>query len=167
MPFRARPRSFLKWTGLFFCILISISWLFRDWTVSIRLPSVYRFDGNNYLDCSCGKYGPCMELRWARIDKQRERHCKDWIYAAHLPGEFHWFPPASVHSVGIDGVSILWIADWFILLIFVPPTAALWYVDRRRKPQPGHCAHCTYNLHSNTTGICPECGIPVISGSPP
>jgi hypothetical protein len=28
----------------------------------------------------------------------------------------------------------------------------------RRRPLPGHCPHCGYNLTANTSGRCPECG---------
>ena len=32
------------------------------------------------------------------------------------------------------------------------------YCIRRRRPYPGHCRRCNYNLTGNTSGVCPECG---------
>jgi predicted amidophosphoribosyltransferase len=31
---------------------------------------------------------------------------------------------------------------------------------RDRRPKPGHCQHCGYDLTCNTSGVCPECGRP-------
>jgi hypothetical protein len=28
----------------------------------------------------------------------------------------------------------------------------------RRRPPPGHCRACGYNLKGNISGVCPECG---------
>jgi len=37
--------------------------------------------------------------------------------------------------------------------------AAVW--DRfKKKPRPGHCPHCDYDLTGNVSGRCPECGTP-------
>lgn len=45
---------------------------------------------------------------------------------------------------------------WAPLLAFALPTA---YAHHRcRRPRPGHCPTCGYDLTGNTTGVCPECG---------
>src|SRR5262249_20726196 len=49
---------------------------------------------------------------------------------------------------------------WIAFLLIAGPTSLLWYLDRRR-PCPGHCGKCNYNLTGNTTGVCPECGAAV------
>ena len=46
-------------------------------------------------------------------------------------------------------------AGWMPLLAAVVPTALTF--ARRRIP-PGHCRQCRYDLHGNTSGVCPECG---------
>jgi hypothetical protein len=46
-----------------------------------------------------------------------------------------------------------------ILLLAVPPTALLWYLDRHRR-RPGFCRECGYNLTGNVSGRCSECGTP-------
>jgi predicted amidophosphoribosyltransferase len=42
------------------------------------------------------------------------------------------------------------------LLLLALPTAYLFYKDR--KPKPGCCTKCRYNLAGLTTNRCPECG---------
>jgi len=49
---------------------------------------------------------------------------------------------------------------WLLLTASAIPTAYLFWRDRRR-PAPGHCPHCGYNLNLNQSGICPECGKPI------
>ncbi len=53
---------------------------------------------------------------------------------------------------------------WLVLLAGAVPTIVLWYRDRR--PSPGHCKSCNYNLTANTSGTCPECGQPLPRTAP-
>ncbi|MCG8405829.1 MAG: hypothetical protein MI923_11590 [Phycisphaerales bacterium] len=46
---------------------------------------------------------------------------------------------------------------WLPLLLVAIPTAFIFWRDHRFIP-PGHCNECGYNLTSNVSGICPECG---------
>lgn len=46
---------------------------------------------------------------------------------------------------------------YLVLSAMALPTAYLYWRDRRRIP-PGHCQRCGYNLFSNVSGRCPECG---------
>jgi len=39
--------------------------------------------------------------------------------------------------------------------------ACSWLWRRIRRPQPGFCAQCCYDLTGNTSGVCPECGLSV------
>jgi hypothetical protein len=48
---------------------------------------------------------------------------------------------------------------WFSWPILFYVTLLLWLLDRR--PQPGRCSSCGYDLTGNTSGVCPECGTPV------
>ena len=59
-----------------------------------------------------------------------------WLPIA-VPGEF---------------VAPLWIPFAAVAL----PTIVLLILDRR--PRPGQCRQCRYNLTGNTSGMCPECG---------
>src|SRR5687768_14918702 len=35
-----------------------------------------------------------------------------------------------------------------------------WLARRIKRPQPGHCRACAYDLTGNVSGTCPECGTP-------
>lgn len=37
---------------------------------------------------------------------------------------------------------------------------------RLKKVPPGHCCSCGYNLTGNVSGMCPECGSPVVNQPP-
>lgn len=47
------------------------------------------------------------------------------------------------------------------LLLLGLPTALLWW--RQHRARPGHCRSCGYDLTGNTSGQCPECGLPASS----
>ena len=54
---------------------------------------------------------------------------------------------------------------WIPFAAVSAPTVAFWLLGRRR-PKPGHCRRCAYNLTGNTSGICPECGEPTATSTP-
>ena len=65
---------------------------------------------------------------------------------------------------GPRGVEMLNVPIWWFTMLFVAPTAYLWWRDRRDKG-PGHCPACGYDLRGlakDTAGAmtCPECGRP-------
>ncbi len=51
-----------------------------------------------------------------------------------------------------------------VALLLIGLTVAVW--PGRRRPDPGRCRRCGYDLTGNASGVCPECGTPVAgSGS--
>jgi hypothetical protein len=76
----------------------------------------------------------------ARLRWQRSVHC--------LP----------LHGVfpGGDGYIV---PLWMPFILIAVPVGALWYRDRR--PPPGHCQRCGYDLTGNVSGRCSECGVEV------
>src|SRR5262245_7463958 len=53
------------------------------------------------------------------------------------------------------GYSPLWVP--FVVVLVVIAVEAH---RRARKPKPGTCQACRYDLTGNTSGVCPECGKP-------
>jgi hypothetical protein len=46
---------------------------------------------------------------------------------------------------------------WMVSTLLLIPAVVLWRIDRR--PRPGHCPECGYDLAGLATGgVCPECG---------
>ena len=56
----------------------------------------------------------------------------------------------------IVGVTVRSYPTWMFLVATLIPTALAW--RRLRRPVPGHCRKCGYNLTGNVTGKCSECG---------
>src|SRR5215469_489049 len=55
---------------------------------------------------------------------------------------------------------------WVEMLAFAPAIYIFrreWYRRRQRelRAEGGCCLKCGYDLHGNTSGVCPECGTPV------
>ncbi len=67
---------------------------------------------------------------------------------------------------GNVGLAFAAVPLWIPFLLAGIPTTLLWYRDRR--PLPGICHKCGYDLTGNISGVCPECGqvIPTPSANP-
>jgi hypothetical protein len=50
---------------------------------------------------------------------------------------------------------------WFAIMVVA--SASLLMLVRRDRPDPTRCVRCDYNLTGNVSGICPECGTPVVA----
>jgi hypothetical protein len=52
------------------------------------------------------------------------------------------------------------ISPWLAAILLAALPAAR-MIRRYRRPGPGFCPVCRYDLTANTSGICPECGTPL------
>jgi hypothetical protein len=79
-----------------------------------------------------------------------------------------WLFPVVEKGGAVGTLSGFWLITTFVyiplvsipllvLLLGVPATALLWWLDRQR---PGFCRECGYDLTGNVSGRCPECGTP-------
>jgi hypothetical protein len=85
-----------------------------------------------------------------------------WREAAQWPGASNGYV-ARGNQLVLYGTSY-YLPVWIPLALLLIPTVLLWLADIRR-PGPGHCQSCGYNLTGNTSGRCPECGTPVAATS--
>ncbi len=168
----SKRRRILKWAGLAVSLLILTLWVAStfwagSWTGS-RLIVI-------------GGRGTCS---W--IDFHDEASRKEWsdmISRTRAQLEFEgwaFWPSRTWDGGSIDsagdlaghiglrlprrwsgvGGTHLWFPLWIpFLLVALTPDFLFWR-DRRR-PQPGHCLTCGYNLAGNVSGVCPECGAAV------
>lgn len=71
---------------------------------------------------------------------------------------FHW--RKTTYNAG-DYWSRISFPLWFPVIVFrMYPTIILIRRLRRRR---GHCLKCDYNLGGNLSGVCPECGTPILA----
>ena len=77
-----------------------------------------------------------------------------WITRLEKPTVVFWSRYPLRWELGRHGVCL---PLWLLFLLATVPTGALWWSDRRRRPD-GHCTRCGYNLTGNISGVCPECG---------
>ncbi len=131
-------RRMLKWGSLAVCVAIALVW--------------------------------GLSLRW------RISWVTDWFYCdTHYPGlnevigpglwffevsdfRFSWLPTLYFTTYGPSGVQVFW-SLWEPLVILAIVSVLLFWLDRKR-PRPGHCQSCGYNLTGNVSGVCSECGEP-------
>jgi predicted RNA-binding Zn-ribbon protein involved in translation (DUF1610 family) len=138
-----------KWSGLF---------------INAALVIAFAASAIQPLGCSVDLGANTYELGVTHVDRDF------WIMAEarSAPGAFidswttdGWPRLPGWSSFGSGSRTVcrrLYVPAWMPLLALVAPTAFVWYLDHRRRPRPGHCPSCNYNLTGNTSGICPECG---------
>lgn len=146
----SRLRRWLKWAGLFACLAIV-----GLWGISGSFLVVY----------ATGKWGVTLwpggcEFSWnmVRVDVSEPMflagRLDEYTPLARTRPFLFWWP--SRRFVG-NTLSVA-VPYWTLLSALAPLTAFLWYRDRR--PPPGHCQACGYDLTGNVSGKCPECGDP-------
>lgn len=78
----------------------------------------------------------------------------------YRPTEWRFTPAWETHYIpGVPGSSVEFICIPFSLLLlpFILLTVIMFRRDRR--PAPGHCINCGYNLKGLLSNRCPECGL--------
>ncbi|MCP4590375.1 MAG: hypothetical protein GY842_06510 [bacterium] len=142
MPYHrpSRTRRIAKWAGLVACAVIVASWY-----VSTRWMIAYA-DESTALGGGIDRHALlfCHGL-FTGLD--------GWhVESAHGRRDMFLLPWA-----GSDGSAQgLIIPLWMLFVGSAGGTAWLWWRDRR--PPPGDCQACGYDLTGNTSGVCPECG---------
>ena len=147
---RLRLRRIEKWAGLVISVAIVViavasGWWYSYWASSLLDERQYAFVvtkgmvGFVYLDPMSVGFGE----GWHLLDGPNFWGWKWWI-------ELYW-------SNSARGARVVVIPLWMLLLVVAAPTARFWWLDRRR-PRPGHCHKCGYDLRGNLEHGCPECG---------
>ena len=108
--------------------------------------------------------GGCLELH--RPVKPTSPWKPRWQFSFSY-GWPRWLPAKDGFYVRWSSGSSGW--DIYVLPLWIPfaavalPTAFV--VWRNRRPKPGHCRKCGYDLRGNVSGRCPECGAAVKGNS--
>jgi hypothetical protein len=116
---------------------IESTWRFHQWGSSTGLVSVEVAQGCFFLDVL-----PNSTARTKRV--------APWFLSGKNIGPMIWWPGINPRRFNLQ------IPLWMPLLLIGSVTARLWRLDRR--PPPGHCQRCGYDLTGNVSGRCSECG---------
>ena len=128
-----------KWAGVGMCILIAVAWaVSMRWAFGVDVGTAFRAMVESGLFIASWSDSPTDGNVWfSRSAMPRD-----------LPPLFAWRPYEDV---------FVYVRLWLLLVLLALPTALLFWLDRR-KPRPGFCATCGYDLTGNVSGVCPECG---------
>ena len=147
MPRPSRSRRIAKWSGVVVCVGMVVGSI-----VSRRAGVGYTFsraDGSKLqMNAIFGaivlvNYPAAGTMQYSRSGLE---------YGSQEKQRFQWLPWAKLGG----GKTVIVCPMWMILIAVAPPTAYLFWRDRRYPP--GHCQKCGYDLQGNISGVCPECG---------
>ncbi len=163
MPRRHRVRGIAKWS-----LAASAA------VVALVAVASYRWQVGQYVS-----YKPfsisdgAVSVSWAAPEPESGRISVlgyldegGWYFRQHPPRNViaRLKPTWEMSDVGFNRRAWVNIPLWLPLALCAIPTAVLFYVDRKRPP-PGHCRSCGYDLTGNVSGVCPECGSSVRNGT--
>ena len=128
------------------------------------LPIRYGDPGRNY---EVGVVWGCFVIGWGSIPETSQ-----WISWGSYPNGFRCDNRlkdlSHIGQIPVLPIHKAWrSANWLVVPVwplFIPVIAIgflLWLRDRQIVP--GHCKGCRYNLTGNVSGICPECGMPILA----
>ncbi len=146
-----RLRTTIKWTSTTLTVLLLAVWIGSAW-LSIEFsprPTIGVHFSAGQVTLRISEYDPPSAASGDRDLVAVRRHSfmfRWWFSRSQVIVGRMW----SVQTTEFD------VPLWLVLLIPLLPTSLSCFHHRRHTP--GHCPACNYNLHANTTGVCPECG---------
>jgi len=152
---RYRIGALLRWSGIVACGLLLAVWAGSIW------HGIWLNSGDGWM----------LELTDSaiRLEVDRSRHdawfsSAGYVFIGRNPhGRFLLrFVPHTWDIQGPRGHTLRGggtLPLWYLLVpIAVLTGRSVW--RHRRRPLPGHCEQCRYDLTGNVSGVCPECGTP-------
>jgi hypothetical protein len=161
-------RRRLKWTGLAASLCLAAVIVASMWFWPAYFTARNRDDIRRGVLIARGGV-----LLYSYYDTENPPDPTHSIWKYHLPGTQrrlwlpHWRHIIWLPSIERDfprpypNVRLL-IPLWMPLVLVALPTGILIYRDR--KPKPGHCRKCRYDLAGLTGNKCPECGTDIPPG---
>ena len=145
-------RRIFKWAGLATSALLAVAyvlsiWWSFAWSVAHDPGPPHRWTYT--VNVTCGRID--FNHVVGNIDPDLLP-----FHVSRYSGSFSWWFNRLGARMKGSRFSCLSIPLWAPLLLVGIPTAIAWRRDRR--PPPGHCQICGYDLTGNVSGICPECG---------
>lgn len=155
-------RKRLKWTGLAATLLLTAAmiasywyWPSRFWT-SPASKSSWRIQivpgGMKLIQAN----GPFPWTHYRSRTARTQFHEAIGIAPPKPVDPFMWAPTFDPSTKASGSIQIFSVPMWMPLVLVAVPTGILFYRDR--KPKPGCCAKCRYDLTGLNGNTCPECG---------
>ena len=158
MPRRSRKLRVCKWAGTVGCVLIVVAFVgSARWNPGFAWTSGQDARAHGiWLDHGTVTFGRDVSgfsnvSGWF-LDVQPSKGGQ-LLDSARLPSRLEF------REFGKSADFVL-LPLWLPFLVLLIPTLLLWRRDRR-KPRPGFCRRCDYDLTGNTSGRCPECGLEI------
>ena len=149
----SRARRILKWTGIGTSVLLLYGW------VMFRFQAVQWWYSSPYQETAIGAWGGNIQfITYNNVVLLPFIPPPGWStnHNMNVPPSWGFNWPVVELSKASRQLR-LELPFWLVLLAITLPTAWLWHCDRRRI-KPDCCLRCGYDLTSNTSGVCPECG---------
>ncbi len=129
--------TFTLWTGTLLCVLIAVAFVVSArWRVWVAVPG-----------------GPCIGVNAGGLGCYSSTLASRPGYLPHGDG----LRFALIGMTRVNGFTLPLVYPFATVAI---PTFLVWWFWP--KPiKPGHC-RCGYDLTGNTSGVCPECGEPMV-----
>ena len=150
----SRKLRVCKWAGTVVCVLIVGAFVWNAWNAACFIWVGQEHDlvmlGGGWISFqgSLRSFDAITSTHW-------------WLWHDQKPIDLLSNLPRlpSIRGTWVSGYRVD-LPLWLPFLILLVPTLLLWRRDRR-KPHPGFCPRCDYDLTGNTTGRCPECGLDI------
>ena len=156
MPRLSRKLRICQWAGTVGCVLILAAFVGSGWrTLGYQRPTrshVFLFElGSGDISVALAPWDTSVPQGWDLMATSRP------IWARFRFTLLPWFGRWDV-SWRAGGWFLIF-PLWLLYVLLLIPTLLLW--RRERKPRPGRCRRCDYDLTGNVSGICPECGLEI------
>ena len=148
----SRIRRIAKWSGVTLFVVLAVAWpVSLRWQLTLTPPVIW----STSVQVSVIAAG--ISLSFVHGPDVMIFNGSPFVSLdGAAPGWQTWWPSLGQTHGQATKIINAHLPMWLVLLTVASPTAYLFRRDRR--PPPGHCQKCGYDLKGNVSGVCPECG---------
>lgn len=151
MASAAKRIRWVRWIGVAFCCATALVYLVSLWCVIFWLAP----GGSLVIAAAGGAVG----ISWVRPGIGFISAGFTYWQMDQTLFNKTWEDGIWPHFAWNNSNPMVFVPLWLVLAIAVPLT--IWAWVRSRRPPPGCCRKCGYDLTGNVSGRCPECGVTV------
>ena len=148
----SQTRRIVTWIGTMLCLAIAVAFSLTPWWWF-----GFEFGGGAICVMSGSIHVSNIDIDQWRWRYRSIRFGRNLYAPTAWAKQLGWF--VSVQATPGMAAPYVIVPLWIPFAMIAVPTGIVWY--RGRRPPPGHCRKCGYDLTGNISGICPECGTPI------